>query len=247
MKELEDAFGGCSRTVRVVEHAHSRKFDCSNPPPVGITEGWMNILLPLSTKSKMKVKFDAVAFKYDRWDAVHRSVEKPRRSLLRRLGGKILEIGVGTGLNLPCYRRNADVTGCDISGKMLKRAVDRLTKMGEHRIKLLLMEAHQLLFLNGSFDAVVGIFLFCSVDDPIRVAREIKRVLRPGGQFVTLGYHTGRVERILGRAGLKVISTRECTSEEDPVGEIVAVKDPKLPSAKLVQAGVATRRERKNL
>ncbi len=192
----------------------------------------------------MKVKFDAVAFKYDRWDAEHRSVGKHRRSLLHPLGGKILEIGVGTGLNLPCYRRNADVTGCDISGKMLRRAVDRLTTLGEHRIKLLLMDAHQLLFLNNSFD-VVGIFLFCSVDDPIRVAREIRRVLRPGGQFVTLGYHTGHVERILGRAGLKVVSTRECTSEEDPVGEIVAVKKPKLLSARLAQASVATPRDRK--
>ena len=198
-------------------------------------------------KLKVKVKYDAFAFKYDWWDAVHRSVEKQRRSLLHALAGKILEIGVGTGLNLPCYRRNADVTGCDISGRMLRRAVDRLTKLGEHRIKLLLMDAHQLLFLNNSFDAVVGIFLFCSVDDPGRVAREITRVLRPGGQFVTLGYHTGRVERILGRAGLKVISTRECTTDDDPVGQIVAVKEPKLPSAKLVQKSVATSHQRKNL
>jgi ubiquinone/menaquinone biosynthesis C-methylase UbiE len=64
--------------------------------------------------------------------------------------------------------------------------------MGEHRIKLVKMDAQRLLFLDDTFDAVVGMFLFCSVERPVKVARKIKRVLKPGGRFVALGYHSGR-------------------------------------------------------
>lgn len=171
---------------------------------------------------RSKEKYDAFAPDYDRWDADHRSVGKHRRALLRPLRGRILEVGVGTGLNLPCYRKGADVIACDISGKMLKQAVSRLSKMGEHRIKLVKMNAQKLLFLDDTFDVVVGMFLFCSVDKPRKAAREICRVLKPGGRFVALCYHSSRDLTLLRRAGLEIVTTKEWSSGDRPIYQIVA-------------------------
>ena len=177
-----------------------------------------------SKKSPIKIKHSAFTSAYDRWDAEHRSVAKHRRTLLRPLRGKILEIGIGTGLDLPCYRMRADVTACDISGGILKRAAARLSELIDHRIKLVKMDAHKLLFLNDTFDNVVGMFLFCSVEAPGKVAREIKRVLKPGGRFVTLGYHNDRVLLVLRRAGLKIVSAKELPSGDRPIGQIIAAR-----------------------
>ncbi|MEO6994465.1 MAG: class I SAM-dependent methyltransferase [Lacunisphaera sp.] len=178
----------------------------------------------ISTTATIKRRFDALASSYDRWDAEHRSVTKRRLSLLRPLRGKILEIAVGTGLNLPCYRKGADVTACDISGGMLNHAATRLAGLDQNQIKLMKTDAHKLFFLDGTFDVVVGTFLFCSVDNPGKVAREIRRVLKPSGRFVTLGYRTEKVLQLLGRAGLKIVSSKEWASEGRPIGQIVATR-----------------------
>jgi ubiquinone/menaquinone biosynthesis C-methylase UbiE len=172
--------------------------------------------------ARIKKKYDSFAATYDQWDAEHRAVTGLRRNLLRPLQGKILEIAVGTGLDLPFYRNRADVTACDISAGMLKKAAERLADLADHRIKLMKMDAHKLLFLNETFDVVVGTFVFCSVDDPWKVAREIKRVLKPGGRLVTLGYHSERVRQILHRAGLKIVAGKEWPAGDRPVGQIVA-------------------------
>ena len=175
-------------------------------------------------RSHPKIKHDAFVSAYDCWDTRHRAVAKHRRALLRPLRGKILEIGIGTGLDLPCYRKKADVTACDISGGILKQAVARLSELKDHRIKLVKMDAHRLLFLNETFDNVVGTFLFCSVAAPGQVAREIKRVLKPGGRFVTLGYHNDRVLPVLRRAGLKIVLAKELPSGDRPIGQIIAAR-----------------------
>lgn len=187
---------------------------------------------------RIKNRYDAIASTYDRWDAEHRAVERLRRILLRPLRGKILEIAVGTGLNLPCYCKQADVTACDISAGMLKKAAARLADMADHRIKLARMDAHKLLFMGETFDVVVGTFVFCSVDEPGKVAREIKRVLKPGGRLVTIGYHHDKVLRLLRRAGLKIVSAQDCSADERPVGQIVAVK----ASIESAPAALAARR-----
>jgi len=187
-----------------------------------------------SATTTVRKRYDAFAPEYDRWDAEHRSVADHRRTLLRHLRGKILEVGIGTGLDLPRYGKNADVVACDISGRMLGKSAMRLSKMGEHQVKLVKMDAQKLMFLDGTFDVVVGMFLFCSVDDPGKVAREIKRVLKPGGQLVTLGYHSERVVPVLRRAGLKIISTKEWPSGDRPIGQIIAERAPiaNLPTAR---------------
>lgn len=184
---------------------------------------WFRPAPPMSSSTISRHdRFTAFAPGFDRWEGAHPSVAKQRHALLRPLRGRILEVGVGTGIDLPCYRQGADVTACDISWRMLQQAVFRLSKMGGHRIKLVKMDARRLLFLDGTFDAVVGMFLLCSVEQPGKAAREIRRVLKPGGRFVALDYHAGRAMLILRRAGLAIVSTKEWPSGDHLIGQIIA-------------------------
>lgn len=105
-------------------------------------------------------KYDAFASTYDQWDAEHRSLARQRRQLVRRLSGKILEVGVGTGLNLEFYPERADVTAIDVSRDMLEAAVHRLNGTWDHRVKLLRSNAERTPFIDDTFDVVVGTFVF---------------------------------------------------------------------------------------
>jgi ubiquinone/menaquinone biosynthesis C-methylase UbiE len=101
-----------------------------------------------------------------------------RRALVRGAGGRILDIGCGTGRNLPLYADDADVVGVDIRAELLlaarKRAPDR---------PLLLASAEALPFCDDAFDTVVSGLVFCSVPDALIGLREVRRVLRPDGRL----------------------------------------------------------------
>lgn len=168
---------------------------------------------------------EAVARDYDDWDSAHRSVARQRRSLVHRLSGRILEIAIGTGLNLDYYPSGADVTGIDVDVQMLRRAMARARHRPRNATKLLHGDAESLPFMDASFDVAVGTFVFCSVDNPAHAAAELRRVVRPGGRFVTLGYHTPMVAKILQSAGWKIRSEREWADSNDdrPIGKIIAI------------------------
>ena len=101
-----------------------------------------------------------------------------RRALVRGAGGRILDIGCGTGRNLPLYSQEADVVGLDIRVELLlaarKRAPDR---------PLILASAEALPFCDGAFDTVVSGLVFCSVPDTLTGLREVRRVLCPDGRL----------------------------------------------------------------
>ena len=111
--------------------------------------------------------------------------------------GRILEVGVGTGVNVGYYPADADVTAIDLSEQMLARASQRAERL--HAVAdLALMDAQHLDFPDATFDAVVATCVFCSVPDPVAGLREAWRVLKPGGQLVLLE-HMRSDNAVLGK------------------------------------------------
>ena len=99
--------------------------------------------------------------------------------------GRVLEIGVGTGLSLPRYKREHRVTGIDLSTDMLERARNRVTTQKLGNVEdLREMDATKLAFADAAFDAAVAMFLITVVPDPDAVLAEAVRVVKPGGRIV---------------------------------------------------------------
>lgn len=105
-----------------------------------------------------------------------------RARIAGRVRGDVLEIGVGTGLNLAAYPADASVHGIDVSGPALAIAAARADRLGRH-VVLLTGNAAALPYPDASFDAVVATFVLCSVDDVGMTLHEARRVLRPGGSI----------------------------------------------------------------
>ena len=108
-----------------------------------------------------------------------------KRKLLANARGRVLEIGVGTGLSFPHYPPDVELAGIEPSPHMLKRARRRAAELGRE-VELVAAPAEQLPFEDHSFDTVVSLAVLCTVRDPDRVLGEIRRVLRPDGRFVFL-------------------------------------------------------------
>ena len=113
-------------------------------------------------------------------------------------GERVLEVGVGTGINLSLYPKDALITGIDFSGSMLEKARERAARKGIRGVRLLQMDAADLKFADDSFDIVYAPYLISVVPDPITVAREMRRVCRPGGRIIFLN-HFLSPNRILSR------------------------------------------------
>jgi phosphatidylethanolamine/phosphatidyl-N-methylethanolamine N-methyltransferase len=103
-------------------------------------------------------------------------------------GDRILEVGVGTGINTSMYPRNCHVTGVDLSRSMLDKARERVAREGLRNVRLLEMDAQNLTFADDSFDIVYAPYLVSVVPDPVQVAREMRRVAKPGGKIIILNH-----------------------------------------------------------
>jgi phosphatidylethanolamine/phosphatidyl-N-methylethanolamine N-methyltransferase len=142
---------------------------------------------------------------YARWAPVYDLVfgavfERGREAAIaaaERIGGRILEVGVGTGISLPDYSRVNRICGVDISEPMLQKAMERVAKLGLSHVEgLWVMDAEQLRFPDESFDVVVAQYVITTVPNPEATLDEFARVLKPGGEIVL-------VSRVGAEAGLR--------------------------------------------
>src|ERR671913_309091 len=105
-----------------------------------------------------------------------------------RPGDRILEVGVGTGINTSLYPRNCHIIGIDLSTSMLDKARERVAREGLRNVRLLEMDAAKTTFADDTFDIVYAPYLISVVPDPVKVAREMRRVCKPGGRIVFLNH-----------------------------------------------------------
>ncbi|MGA2764758.1 MAG: methyltransferase domain-containing protein [Spirochaetia bacterium] len=132
-------------------------------------------------------RYNRIAGIYDFLESMSEGRMKPWREQLWALarGQRILEVGVGTGKNIPYHPPGASVTGIDVAEKMLVRARARAARLGS-RTCFLEADVQALPFQDDSFDTAVATFVFCSVPDPVIGLQELNRVVRPGGRILLL-------------------------------------------------------------
>lgn len=116
--------------------------------------------------------------------------EPLKRDFFATMGdGRILFLAVGTGLDIPFFPPGKNITGIDISPKMLGRAESRAARYPGH-LELRVMDVHEMTFRERSFDQVFTSCTFCSVPDPVQGLEALRRVLKPGGEL-RMFEHTG--------------------------------------------------------
>lgn len=145
--------------------------------------------------------------RYDRQAGLFDAAEIPVEFLLFKAlrtrlwsvvtAGRLLEIGVGTGKNLAYHPTGARSVAIDLSPRMLAKASRRAAR-SDRVVDLVLADAQHLPFRDGAFDAVAATFVFCSVPDPIKGLREVRRVLRDEGR-VHLLEHVRAANFVIGR------------------------------------------------
>lgn len=156
---------------------------------------------------------------YKRWAPIYdntfgRFTTEGRRhavEIINQRSGRVLEVGVGTGLSLQYYSPRMDIVGIDLSPEMLDKAREKVAEEGLDNVTgLHEMDAGDLKFADGSFDTVVAMYTLTVVPDPVKVMRELERVCKVGGQVVLVNHFSqddgvrGWVERRMAPFGDKL-------------------------------------------
>lgn len=145
------------------------------------------------SRHSVTLRQEGVTRAYDRWAPVYDLVfgavfARGRSAAIEaadRIGGRVLEVGVGTGISLPDYARTTRLVGIDISAPMLAKAQARIAELGLTNVEALdVMDAERLTFAEASFDVVVAQYVVTAVPNPEVALDEFLRVTRPGGEIV---------------------------------------------------------------
>jgi phosphatidylethanolamine/phosphatidyl-N-methylethanolamine N-methyltransferase len=185
-----------------------------------------------------------IAKAYARWAPLYDFVfgavfERGRTAAIaaaERIGGRILEVGVGTGISLPDYARHNRLIGVDISLPMLRKAQQRVTtERLTHVQGLSVMDATRLAFPDATFDVVVAQYVITAVPHPEETLDELARVLKPGGEIVLvnhIGAETGF--RRAFEQGFAPLARRLGWRPEFPWGRLAAWAD-RRPEIRVVE------------
>ena len=140
----------------------------------------------MDINEKIKRRYNRISGIYEVMDKMIK--EDWRLNLLSNVSGKVLEVGIGTGANLPFYPVNIDLLmGVDFSKGMLKHAQDKVRKERfSFPVQLVEADIQSLPFPDDSFDYVVSACVFCSVPDPLIGLQELRRVCKPSGRILML-------------------------------------------------------------
>jgi phosphatidylethanolamine/phosphatidyl-N-methylethanolamine N-methyltransferase len=152
-------------------------------------------IIKLNGASQLDLNREMVENAYDRWAPIYDLVfggvfSKGRRAAIlatNNIGGRVLEVGVGTGISLPQYASNLRIFGTDISEGMLRKAKARVADFRLKNVEgLAVMDAEKLEFPDASFDVVMAQYVVTAVPNPEAALDEFARVLRPGGEIILL-------------------------------------------------------------
>lgn len=149
--------------------------------------------------NKIQHRYNRIAGLYDILEApMEHLFSKWRRELLSETSGETLEVGIGTGKNIPFYPENVDLTGIDFSPKMVEITNRKLRDHPRSNTRIIQMDAEEMEFADNTFDNVVTSCVFCSVPDAVQGLKEIKRVCRDGGKVLMLE-HVRSKKKITGK------------------------------------------------
>jgi phosphatidylethanolamine/phosphatidyl-N-methylethanolamine N-methyltransferase len=158
----------------------------------------------------MAAELDQVTVKraYARWAPVYDLVfgavfDRGRQAAIaaaEQVGGRILEVGVGTGISLPSYSSANRIVGIDLSEPMLRKAQERVAELAlSNVVRLEVMDAEHLSFADESFDVVAAHHVVSTCPNPEAALDEFARVLRPGGEIIL-------ISRVGAEAGLRRVA-----------------------------------------